>query len=125
MDLIYWYYLGSKRDKIVNNLYKIVGVIDLYNASKRGKYTIYYMCVYSINRNKFTNDGEEIIRNWLQLSFSDDKIIESKMLRKYRHKFYSMNKFMELKKYHKEWNDESWDEIEIEELLKEFISKKN
>ena len=91
MDLIYWYYLGSKRDKIVNNLYKIVGVIDLYNASKRGKYTIYYMCVYSINRNKFTNDGEEIIRNWLQLSFSDDKIIESKMLRKYRHKFYSMN----------------------------------
>ena len=72
-------------------------------------------------------EGKTLVSAYLSkiLSFSDDKIIESKMLRKYRHKFYSMNKFMELKKYHSEWNDESWDEIEIEELLKEFLSKKN
>ena len=31
MDLIYWYYLGSDKKKVVNNLYRISSVIDLYN----------------------------------------------------------------------------------------------
>ncbi len=118
MDLIYWYYLGSDKKKVVNNLYRISSVIDLYNASKKGKHEIYYFNVYSINRGKTSKNGEEIIRNWLQISFSDDTVINSKKLKKHLGKIYSMEEFLMKKKYHKKWDTEIWDEFEIEDLIK-------
>ena len=97
MDTIYWYNLGSNPDKVISKLFNISGVIDLYNASKKGKFEIYYEKVYVINRGKSTKDGKKIIRNWLQISFSDDKIINSKMLKKYIHKLYKMEDFLKKK----------------------------
>jgi cobalamin biosynthesis Mg chelatase CobN len=117
MDLIYWYYLGSKKNKIADNLDRIASVIDLYNALKDGKYSIYYECVYSIKREKLNENGEELVRYWLQLTFSDDKIINSKMFRKYRHRLYTMEKFLNKKKYHKKWNQGIWDEYDVEEII--------
>ena len=117
MDLLYWYYLGSKKDKIADNLDKIASVIDLYNASKDGKYSIYYESVYTIKRGKLNENGEEIIRNWLQLSFSDEKIINGKMLRKYKKRFYSMEQFLNKKKYHKNWDKGIWEEFDVDDII--------
>lgn len=118
MDLIYWYYLGSNKKKVVSNLYRISSVIDLYNASKNGKHEIYYWSVYAINRGKTTKNGDEVIRNWLQISFSDDKVINSRMLKKYLDRIYSMDEFLAKKKYHKDWDQGIWEEFEIEDLIK-------
>jgi|SaaInlStandDraft_5_1057022.scaffolds.fasta_scaffold08268_2 hypothetical protein len=117
MDTIYWYNIGSNSDKVISRLYNIVDFIDLYNASKKGKYEIYYGKVYIINRDKTTIDGKKIIRNWLQISFSDDNIINSKMLRKYIHKLYNMDEFLNKKSYHKNWKKKKWKKYEIDDLL--------
>lgn len=117
MDTIYWYNLGSNPDKVISKLFNISGVIDLYNASKKGKFEIYYDKVYVINRGKSTKDGKKIIRNWLQISFSDEKIINSKMLKKHTHKLYNMEDFLKKKSYHKYWKKSKWENYEVDELI--------
>jgi len=91
----YWYYLGSNKD-IEFNLYIIKNKINSFNDNNKHKYTISINNIY-ISKYKKS-------KYWLQLEIpSNIKNLDIKF-KKYRKRLFSMDKFLEYKEYHKEWN---------------------
>ena len=94
MDIVYWYYLGSDDNaKVVKRLNDIIEKIELFNYSKEGKYEIFIDAMFGIERFKKTIN-KNVIRNWLKLSFSDEKIINCSMFKRFRKRLYNLDDFL-------------------------------
>ena len=119
MDIVYWYYLGSDDNaKVVKRLNDIIEKIELFNYSKEGKYEISIDAMFGIERFKKTIN-KNVIRNWLKLSFSDEKIINCSMFKRFRKRLYNLDDFLLFKRYHKDYNENKWHEYDIDEMLED------
>lgn len=119
MDIVYWYYLGSDDNgKVVKRLNDIIEKIELFNYSKEGKYEIFIDAMFGIERFKKTIN-KNVIRNWLKLSFSDEKIVNCSMFKRFRKRLYNLDDFLLFKRYHKDYNENKWHEYDIDEMLED------
>ena len=94
MIIIYWYYLGSDND-VETNLIRIINKIKKFNDNDQDKYTVTINNIYINKRKKY--------KYWLQLEVPYKIKKFDIKFNKYIKRLFTMDKFLEYRKYHNKW----------------------